>query len=240
MASNLILKRRVTGAAGAPSSLKSGEAAINMVDGILYVGMGDNGSGEATSVVAFAKTGFNDGRFLPAGGTAGQSLIKTGSGDYAVGWSTVAAGAPSYVEGAGIDITGTTIAVDYSVVLPKNNAALTGAPTAPTAAAGTNTTQLANTAFVQAAITSLIGAAPGALDSLKELADALGNDPNFATTLTTALAGKMSKDQNLNDVVDKGAARTNLGLGTMATQPAGAVAITGGTINGVTLDGGTF
>jgi hypothetical protein len=44
--------------------------------------------------------------------------------------------------------------------------------------------------YVDAALALLVGAAPGTLDTLKEIADALGNDPNYATTLTTALAGK--------------------------------------------------
>ena len=68
--------------------------------------------------------------------------------------------------------------------------ALTGTPTAPNAALGTNTTQISNTAFVQAAIANLIASAPGALDTLNELAAAMGNDPNFAATVTNALAGK--------------------------------------------------
>lgn len=69
---------------------------------------------------------------------------------------------------------------------------LTGVPTAPTAAPGTNTTQLANTAFVKAAIDALISGAPGALDTLNELAAALGNDANFAASVTTSLAGKQA------------------------------------------------
>ena len=68
--------------------------------------------------------------------------------------------------------------------------ALTGTPTAPTAAGGTNSTQVATTAFVQAAVTALINSSPAALDTLNELAAALGNDPNFATTVTNALAAK--------------------------------------------------
>jgi microcystin-dependent protein len=68
--------------------------------------------------------------------------------------------------------------------------ALSGTPTGPTAASGTNTLQLSNTAFVQQEIAKLISSAPGALDTLAELAAAMGNDANFAATMTTALAGK--------------------------------------------------
>jgi hypothetical protein len=77
------------------------------------------------------------------------------------------------------------------------NAVLTGTPTAPDATLGTNTGQIANTKFVQSAITALINAAPGALDTLKELADAIGDDANFAATITTALAGKQALNANL-------------------------------------------
>ena len=73
----------------------------------------------------------------------------------------------------------------------------TGTPKAPTASAGTNTTQLATTEFVTAAITAAISAlvdsSPAALDTLKELATALGNDANFSTTVTNALAAKAAK-----------------------------------------------
>ena len=71
--------------------------------------------------------------------------------------------------------------------------ALTGTPTAPTAGKGTNNGQIASTAFVAQAIAALVNSAPGALDTLQELAAALGNDANFATTVTNALAGKVSK-----------------------------------------------
>jgi hypothetical protein len=79
------------------------------------------------------------------------------------------------------------------LLAPKASPALTGTPTTPTAAAGTNTTQIANTAFVSTAISNLINGSPGALDTLKELADALGDDANFAATMTNALAGKVDK-----------------------------------------------
>lgn len=68
--------------------------------------------------------------------------------------------------------------------------AFTGAPTVPTAAPGTNTTQAASTAFVGAAVAALVNSSPGALDTLNELAAALGNDANFAATMTSALAAK--------------------------------------------------
>lgn len=71
--------------------------------------------------------------------------------------------------------------------------ALTGIPTAPTAGRGTNNGQIASTAFVAQAIAALVNSAPGALDTLQEIAAALGNDANFATTVITALAGKVSK-----------------------------------------------
>lgn len=73
---------------------------------------------------------------------------------------------------------------------PLASPALTGTPTAPTAEQGDSSTTLATTAFVNAAILRLIGAAPGALDTLEELANALGDDPNFATTMTNLIAEK--------------------------------------------------
>lgn len=79
---------------------------------------------------------------------------------------------------------------------PLASPAFTGAPTAPTATAGTNTTQIATAAFVQAAIASLVDTSPAALDTLNELAAALGDDANFATTMTNALAGKAATNHS--------------------------------------------
>ena len=79
-----------------------------------------------------------------------------------------------------------------STYAPLASPALTGVPTAPTAAANTNTTQIATTAYVQTEITDLIAAAPGALDTLNELATALGNDAAFSTTVTNSLATKLA------------------------------------------------
>jgi hypothetical protein len=112
---------------------------------------------------------------------------------------------------------------------------------------------------ITTAIGEVIDSAPGALDTLNELAAALGDDANFATTMTNALAGKadstdldayallsglgtmatatasdyLSKAGNLSGIADPAAARTNLGLGTMATASASAyAALAGATFTG--------
>ena len=73
-----------------------------------------------------------------------------------------------------------------------SNAALTGIPTAPTASAGTNTTQIATTAFVNTAVSAVIDSAPSALNTLNELAAALNNDSSFASTIANTLSTKAS------------------------------------------------
>lgn len=111
----------------------------------------------------------------------------------------------------------TTLTNALALKAPLASPALTGTPTAPTATPGTNTTQLATTAFVAAALAALINGSPAALDTLNELAAALGNDASFATTMTNALAGKLAKASNLSDLANVSTARTNLGLGSLAT-----------------------
>ncbi|WP_407072688.1 phage tail protein [Pectobacterium carotovorum] len=95
---------------------------------------------------------------------------------------------------------------------PKASPAFTGTPTAPTAASGSNDTQLATTAFVKAAVAALVNGSPAALDTLQELATALGNDPNFSTTVLNALAAKLAKDQNGADIPNAALFRKNIGI----------------------------
>lgn len=102
--------------------------------------------------------------------------------------------------GADIKATAASLTSALALKAPLASPALTGTPTAPTASAATNTTQLATTAFVQAVIAALINSAPGALDTLDELAAALGDDANFAATMTTALAGKQPIDSDLTAI----------------------------------------
>jgi hypothetical protein len=374
----LQFRKRTSGSPGGPASLKSAEPAYSMVDNVLYIGFGDDGSGNATSVVAIAGPGayltlsgaqtvsgvktFSAAPKIPnaaandepmakgqadtllaakaplvsptftgtpaaptaAGGTNTtqiattafvQAALASSSGDVdgpagatddsfalfdgatgkllksvtavgiakitglqaaldlkaalasptftgtptvptaAPGTNTTQAASTAFVT-AGLagkansshahavaDVTGLQAALDLKAALASP--ALTGTPTAPTAATSTNSTQIATTAFVQAVVAALAGAAPGLLDTLDELAAALGDDPNFATTITTAVNARLAKASNLSDLTDASAARGNLGLGSMATQGAGAVNITGGTIGAgvdiqATIDGGTF
>ncbi|MFW0767214.1 phage tail protein [Trabulsiella odontotermitis] len=106
---------------------------------------------------------------------------------------------------------------------PKESPTLTGTPKAPTAPAGTNNTQIANTAFVKSAIAALVASSPAALDTLNELAAALGNDPNFAATITNALAGKQPLDATLTSLSGKGVSGLlqYLGLGEGSALPVG-------------------
>lgn len=66
---------------------------------------------------------------------------------------------------------------------------------------------------VSTAIANLVSSAPSTLNTLDELAAALGDDANFATTITTSLGTKLTKSNNLSDLTDIATARTNLGLG---------------------------
>lgn len=327
MANTIQVKRRVSGVAGAPAALKSGELAHNEVDATLYVGTGDDGAGNATSIVplagigAFAaltgaqtiggaktfslvpksaqdasgatdlvrKSQLDAGLATkaplaspaltgtptaptPAASTSSTQIATTafvndaiagfGTGDMAqavydsdgdgkvdaaeladtVPWAGVTGKPTSFTptsHGHAVsEVTGLQTALDAKA--PLASPALTGTPTAPTAGAGTNTAQIATTAFVSAAIGALIDTAPGALDTLNELAAALGDDPDFATTVTNGLAGKLAVASNLADLVNPATARANLGLGSIAVQAASSVVITGGTITGIVLDGGTF
>ncbi|EIS3496845.1 phage tail protein [Escherichia coli] len=105
----------------------------------------------------------------------------------------------------------------------KHNPTFTGEPKAPTPAAGNNTTRIATTEFVQAAITALINGAPATLDTLKEIAAAINNDPKFSTTINNALAGKQPLDNTLTHLSGKDVAGllAYLGLGEGSALPVG-------------------
>lgn len=132
----------------------------------------------------------NDSGYITSAGAPVQSVAgKTGTvtlvkGDVGLGNVDNTSDADKPVS------TATQSALDLKA--PLASPALTGTPTAPTAVAGTNTTQVATTAFVSSAVANIVDAAPAALDTLNELAAALGDDANFSTTITTSIGTKLS------------------------------------------------
>jgi hypothetical protein len=293
MANVIRIKRRASGNAGAPAALKSAELAHNEVDNTLYIGRGDDGSGNATSIVpvggggAFADLastqtigGAKTFSIVPkasqdaSGGTdlvrksqldtllaakaplaspaltgtptaptaapatnttqiattafVQEALLGAGAGDMlksvydttnngkvdvaeaaeAVPWTGVTGKPSSFPPAAHSHPTSEITGLDAALALkaPLASPDLTGTPTAPTATAGSSSTQIATTAFVAAAIAALIDGSPGALDTLNELAAALGDDANFAATVTNALALKAEKAANLSDLSSAAAA----------------------------------
>ncbi|MGE4827804.1 hypothetical protein [Yersinia enterocolitica] len=126
------------------------------------------------------------------------------------------------VEKGGSDLAKHIAAVDpHTQYAPKASPTFTGTPTAPTAANSDNSKKLATTEFVANALAALADSAPETLDTLKELADALGNDPNFATTVLNKLAEKLAKDQNGADIPDKVAFLQNVGVGSAGKKNVG-------------------
>ena len=113
-------------------------------------------------------------------GTAGQCITSNGSTS-APTWQTPTVDLSSYS-------TTSTIASTYA---PLSSPSLTGNPTAPTQTAGNSTTRLATTEFVTTAVSNLVDSAPGTLNTLNELASALGDDANFSTTVTNSIATKL-------------------------------------------------
>jgi hypothetical protein len=73
-------------------------------------------------------------------------------------------------------------------------------------------TDAANKGYVDSAVSGLVDGAPDLLNTLNEIAAAIADDANYATTMTTALGTKLAKSSNLSDLTDASAARTNLGL----------------------------
>lgn len=234
-----VRRRAAGGASGAPDSLLQSELAYSEVDQILYIGQGTGGT---ATVVAVG----GPGTYLTQSSASSTYLTQSSASSTYLTQSSASSTYLTQATAASTYLTQSSASSTYatssslSSYAPLASPTFTGTPAAPTATAGTNTTQVATTAYVTTAISNLVNGAGAALDTLKELADALGNDASFSTTITTSIGTKLTKSSNLSDLTDASAARTNLGLGSMATQSASSVNITGGTIDGVTIDCGTF
>lgn len=126
--------------------------------------------------------------------------------DYTVTQADVTAhqAALSITESQISDLGSYLVAGDISGKADLASPTFTGTPAAPTAAAGTNTTQIATTAFVETAVSNLVDTAPEALNTLNELAAALGDDANFSTTISTQIGAKLdSSSYTAADVLTK-------------------------------------
>lgn len=245
MANIVRLKRRAAGgAAGAPSSLKTTEVAYNEQDDVLYIGFGDDGSGNATSIRAVAGAGaflrlttnqsiagvksFSSSPIVPTP-TADTEAANKAYVDNAVGEAgggdmmkatydptnknADAFSMDNMVEGSATKILTGTERTKLTGI--EAGADVTDAANVATAINGSaaKTTPVTNdrvvlmdsaasnvlkymtygnllTAISSAVTAAIIDSAPGTLDTLNELAAALGDDPNFASTITSALAAK--------------------------------------------------
>ena len=255
MANRVRLKRRVSGNAGSPATLLNGEVAVNEVDNVVWYGKGLGQDGNASSVIAIG----GDGVFatksyvtsaVAAVDVSSQLSSYLTSANAATTYLTISSASSTYLSQSSAASTYLSQSSASSTYLTQSSAsgtyaplaspAFTGSPTTPNVTAGDSSTKVANTSFVMTAVANLVASAPAALDTLNELAAALGNDASFSTTVSASIGGKLAKASNLSDLTDASAARTNLGLGSIATQSSSNVSITGGSIDNITIDSGTF
>ena len=239
MANRIRIKRRVSGQPGSPATLLNGELAFNEVDGNLMYGKGLGQDGNATSVIVIG----GDGTFATKSYVTSAVAAVDVSSQLA-NYLTTATASSTYLTISSASSTYLTQSSASSTYAPLASPTFTGTPslpsgtTATTQSASDSSTKLATTAYVSAAVSSLINGAPELLNTLSEISAALNNDASFSATITTSLGTKA--DRTLSNLSDTTAARTNLGLGSMATQAANNVNITGGSIDNITVDSGTF
>lgn len=162
-----------------------------------------DGSANASITVTLAKTGVAAGTYgsvtVDEKGRVMAGTVITAVANGGTGNSTGQAPSATKLATArtinGVPFDGTgNIAITDDSKAPLNSPVLTGDPRAPTPAAGDNDTSIATTAFVQAAIAALVNGSPEALNQLNELAAALGNNPNYATDMATALGLKANSE----------------------------------------------
>lgn len=220
MAAGTTIKHKRKAGAFADGELASGEWGLDVTNTRWYFSL--NG----TTVV-----------LLPSGGI--DTANSPGAGEFAKFTDA------DTVEGRTVAETKSDLALNNVTNESKatmfTNAALTGVPTAPTASPGTNSTQISTTEFVMAAVAALVDSSPGALDTLNELAAALGDDANFASTMTTSLAGKAATVHNHNAADINAGDLASARMATNVVAALNAIA-SGQTVNNanVTIDGGTL
>jgi len=223
-----------TGNAATATALATGRT-ISLTGDVTGTSASFDGTGNASITAAIAANSIVDADVNASAAIAWTKIAPS---------ATVSATELGYVDGVTSSIQtqldsklATTTAT--STYAPLASPALTGVPTAPTAAANTNTTQIATTAYVQTELTDLLNGAPGALDTLNELASALGNDANYSTTITTALAGKLPlAGGTMSGAIAMGTNKvTGLGTPTVSTDAATKAYVDGVTIAPSNLTG---
>lgn len=261
-------RRAANGAAGAPTALRTAEPSYNMADGTIYVGFGDDGGGNATSIKRFAKDDFVVN--VPAGGTAGQVLGKASGADGDVAWQTVSSGSAYTASGNGIELAAGQFSLNFAEIDTGLGltAALAGKantshvhdasqittgtldiariPVLPGNKTVVSSGGIANlTAGQQADIAE--GTIVATTDGQRWVYSGTGSKTLEASYVsladTTPQWSAIESKPAFAAVATSGAYSDLSGrptLGTMASQNANAVAITGGSIDGVILDGGTF
>ena len=163
--------------------------------------------------------------------SSGSVAYATNSGSSTYAASAGAAPIPASVSySASSGVSNNSVALGgqtSSYYAPISSPTFTGTPLAPTAASATNTTQIANTAFVRGEISNLVNSAPTTLDTLNELAAALGNDPNFATTTASSIGLKapianptFTGTVNLGSNIATGSVTTAINSASLNNQPA--------------------
>ncbi len=184
---------------------KTINAANNTVSGITSAMITDativNGDISASAAIAYSKLALTGA--IVSGDIANDTIVDADINTAAnIAWtkiapsSTVSTTELGYLDGVTsaiqtqIDAKLAT-ATAASTYAPIASPTFTGIPAAPTATAGTSTTQVATTAFVGTAVSNLVASAPSTLDTLNELAAALGNDASFSTTVTNSIAAKL-------------------------------------------------
>jgi hypothetical protein len=173
--------------ANTASAIVARDASGNFTAGTITAALTGNASTATTLATArtIAGQSFNGSANISIAPTNLTGVTATAAEINILASTLVSAAELNYVDG----VT-SAIQTQLDAKAPLNSPALTGTPTAPTATAATNTTQVATTAFVRAEIASLVGSAGSTLDTLGEIATALGNDANLSATLTTSIGLK--------------------------------------------------
>lgn len=169
------------------SAIVARDSSGNFAAGTITAALTGNASTATTLATArnIAGQSFNGSANISIAPTDLTGVTSTAAEINILDGATLSTTELNYVDG----VT-SAIQTQLDAKAPLNSPALTGTPTAPTATLATNTTQVATTAFVRAEVAALVANAGSTLDTLNEIATALGNDPNFATTITTSIGLK--------------------------------------------------